>query len=156
MTQEIARPRKSALASTVTLLGATLVIMGIAAPALTQGDNDATALLPFRYGVDQYVELHHRAEAAIAPVSMPTDAVNLYVVPTALRARLLRARAGTAEGKIFTPRAARVFKRLIAQATHGDYAGLLWDVRADLIVDVLRDAIPLEAGRGTAQRGRHN
>jgi len=209
MTQEIAPPRKSALASTVTLLGATLVIMGIAAPALTQGDNDATALLPFRYGVDQYVELHHRAEAAIAPVSMPTDAVNLYVVPTALRARLLRARAGTAEGKIFTPRAARVFKRLIAQATHGDYAGLiaethedrdelgraivndrwpgsalttmppdllallpplpreleyrfvhrdlvLWDVRADLIVDVLRDAIPLEAGRGTAQRGRDN
>ena len=33
---------------------------------------------------------------------------------------------------------------------------VLWDVRADLIVDVLRDAIPLEAGRGTAQRGRHN
>ena len=121
----------------------------------------------------------------------------------------MKSKPGTAEGKIFTPRAARVFKRLIAQATHGDYAGLiaethedrdelgraivndrwpgsalttmppdllallpplpreleyrfvhrdlvLWDVRADLIVDVLRDAIPLEAGRGTAQRGRHN
>jgi hypothetical protein len=132
--------------------------------------------------------------------------VNLYVVPTALRTRLQRARAGTVEGKIFTPRVGRVFRRLITQVTGGDYAALmrathedrdelgravvndrwpgsalttmppdllavlpalpseleyrfvhrdlvLWDVRADLIVDVLRDAIPLENGGQPIRRG---
>ena len=181
----------------------------MAAPAMSQSDNDVTALLPFRNGVDQYLELHHRVEATIPPVSLPADATNLYVVPAALRARLQRARAGTGEGKIFTPRAARVFKKLIAQVSHGDYAALmaethedrdelgramvndrwpgtalttmppdllavlppipreleyrfvhrdlvLWDVRADLIVDVLRDAIPLEGTRGTAKGSRDN
>jgi hypothetical protein len=200
--------RPSVRSATVALLGATLAVIGMAAPALSQGDDDVAALQPFRTGVDQYVELHHRAEAAIPPASVPADAVNLYVVPTALRARLQRARAGTGEGKIFTPRAARVFKKLITQASHRDYAALmaethedrdelgramvndrwpgsalttmppdllavlpplpreleyrfvhrdlvLWDVRADLIVDVLRDAIPLETGRGTMPRKRH-
>ena len=207
MTQQTPRPRQSARSSSVTLLGATLVVLGMAVPALSQGDNDAAALLPFQTGVGEYLELHHRAEAAIPQVSIPTDAVSLYVIPTALRAKLQRARAGTGEGRIFTPRAARVFKRLITKATRGDYAALmtethedrdelgraivndrwpgtalttmppdllavlpplpreleyrfvhrdlvLWDVRADLIVDVLRDAIPLETGQRTIQRRR--
>jgi hypothetical protein len=177
------------------------------APALTQGDTDAPALLTFQKALDRYLELHRRAEAAISPVSLPTDAVNLYVVPTALRARLQRARAGAPEGDIFTPRAARVFKKLISQAARGDYGALmaethedrdelgramvngrwpgtalttmppdmlallpplpreleyrfvhrdlvLWDVRADLIVDVLRDAIPVESDQRTTRRRR--
>ncbi len=118
-----------------------------------------------------------------------------------------RARTGAPEGDIFTPRAARVFKKLISQAARGDYGALmaethedrdelgramvngrwpgtalttmppdmlallpplpreleyrfvhrdlvLWDVRADLIVDVLRDAIPVESDQRTTRRRR--
>lgn len=192
------------------LITAALVLAGLAVPAPSQTDNDAVALLPFRDGVEQYLALHQQAEGSAPAVPVPTDAATLYVVPAALRTQLQRVRAGTPEGKIFTPRAGRVFKRLIAQVTGGDYAALmiathedrdelgravvnerwpgsavttmppdllavlpplpsaleyrfvhrdlvLWDVRADLIVDVLRDAIPLQGGeRGTVRRARRN
>jgi hypothetical protein len=60
-----------------------------------------------------------------------------------------------------------VFKKLISQAARGDYGApreleyrfvhrdlVLWDVRADLIVDVLRDAIPVESDQRTTRRRR--
>src|SRR5690349_10426907 len=106
-------------------IAVSLVLAGITAPALSQTDSDMAALLTFKKGVDQYLALHQKAEASAPTVPLPADAVSLYVVPTALRARLQRARAGTPEGKIFTPQAARVFKRMIAEATGGDYAALM-------------------------------
>ena len=89
-------------------------LWGTAAPARSPPDHDAAALLPFRNGVAQYVGLHHRVETPIAPETLPTDAVNLYVMPRPCGAKR-RARTGPQEGTILTPRAAAIFKRLIAQ-----------------------------------------
>jgi hypothetical protein len=172
-----------------------------AASVQSAQESDRAAILPFQNGVVQYAALHHRIETSIPPTALPADKENLYVLPAALRDQLLRARGATPEGRIFTPRAGAVFRRLITEHVHGDYAALLkathedrdelgravvnerwpgtaltmmppdllrvlpplppeleyrfvhrdlvlWDVRADLIVDVLRDAIPLEI-RGT-------
>jgi hypothetical protein len=197
MTSELANlTRTPASVAAILLLSAMTTSVALPLP-----DPEAEALRSFQDRVAGYMALHHRLEASIAPVARPTDAVNLYAMPTALRHQLQRARAGTQEGRVFAPPAANIFKRLIAQTVGGDYARLLkathedadelgralvndqwpgpavttmppdllnvfprlppeleyrfvhrdmvlWDAAADLIVDVLRDAIPLES-RGT-------
>jgi hypothetical protein len=95
------------------------------APALSLPDKDAAAMLAFQNRVAQYMALHDRVEETITLVALPTDALNVYAISTALRDKLRPASAWTQEGTIFAPYAAAILKRLISQTIHGDYAGLL-------------------------------
>jgi hypothetical protein len=125
-------------------IGALLLLVTV--PSAPPSDQEA--LQAFNDSITQYVALHHRLETAIAPLALSADAVTLYVAPTTLRERLLRARTGAREGKFFTARAAAIFKRLIARTSRGDYTGLLRATHEDR--DELGRAVVNDRWPGTA------
>src|SRR5262245_58414079 len=126
------------------IVASALLVAALSATA-SQIDRDAEPVASFLKAVEQYVALHRRL-AEPEPDSRP--AATLHDASDALREQIKRARARAAEGSIFTPRAAALFKRVIAQVARGNFAALLKATHEDR--DELGRALVNQPWPGTA------
>lgn len=168
------------------------------APAQGAGADQAT-LAAFNTAAASYAALHRLLEQTSPTIGLSRDPGEISRATSALREKIRTARRSAREGEIFSPAAAELFKRLIAQGCDRDFDALLretadepeplgpaeinerwpgaaltmmppdllaifpplprgleyrfvhrdlvlWDVDVDLVVDVLRNAIPASGG----------
>jgi hypothetical protein len=139
---------------------------------LTPAAMEERALGDFNLRVNQYVRLHRRLERALPPEQMFDDPEDMFAAAEALRSAILDARPNARPGSVFTPAVADIFvRRLTAVIPRNGVTPALWpilidalpplpdelqyrfedrdlvllDVHADLVVDVLRNALPSAA-----------
>ena len=77
---------------------------------------ETRALVEFEVAVNEYAALHRRLERAWPPVSLMADLEQLEWTTEELRAAIRKARPQAAQGSLFTPRVADVFRLGVATA----------------------------------------
>lgn len=80
---------------------------------------DAAALTTMHSGLEQYVALHRKIEAALPTVSPDATPKDRDTVQRQFERQVREARAGAKQGDLFTPQAQPVIKRLIAAVFDG-------------------------------------
>jgi hypothetical protein len=118
---------------------------------LAEGNTNDPALKDFNERVQRYWDLHKKAEGAAAPIDKKKEPDPAEIVEherqfgTAIR----EARQNAKEGDIFTPPVQKVLVSIIQQALSTGRGAearrmkdlVLYDGKANLIVDILRGAI---------------
>lgn len=135
-----------------------LTTMGTIPPASSR--TDAQVIAAFNERVRDYVEIHRMAAAAFSDPILCADPEELARQSVMLAAAIADARPGAREGDIFTAPVASAFRVRIAKAggpvlralpdlppeleyRFADRDLMLVDVRANVVVDVLRNAVPV-------------
>jgi hypothetical protein len=115
------------LAGSILVL-ATLLSFCMAAFAHKRGDGnlnrDVLALQEFNHRVQQYMKIHHHADMLVPHIKPTSSAKKIIDRKHALAAEIIKERATTQEGNIFTPEVDAYFGRLIHSAYQANSAGI--------------------------------
>lgn len=109
------------------LLACAMALPSVGTGAARQADDDL--LRTFHQQITAYAALHERLERSLPPL-VPTEHSHVIEAARRLLAAAIRAeRAGAAQGDIFTPATARLFRERIRRALRGtDVAELLGEL----------------------------
>lgn len=110
----------------MTSLSCSAFILVLSCASLAAGDAqppaanpDALVLKEFKDRVDHYMDLRKRLEKASPPLKQTDNPAEIRVAQEALAAGIREARADARQGDIFTPEAAKLFRRLLSPSTKG-------------------------------------
>ena len=87
-------------------------------------DRDAQALQDFNQRIQQYLKIHHQADVLIPHIKPTHSAKKILDRKHALAAEIIKQRATTEEGNIFTSEVDAYFDRLIHSAYQANTAGI--------------------------------
>ena len=127
------------------LVVAAICALGISSSASALAPDDAQIIKDFQSRIDAYMDVHKKQTVA----SKSTDSAEKLAEDRKQSAmKMQAARSGAKQGDIFTPQIAAYFQRQIATTLKGtdgvkvQASLVLYDVTADLIVDLISNAVP--------------
>lgn len=104
-----------------------IALVGVTVGAQAPADRDAVKL--FNERVNAYVETHRRMEGPVPPLSAGKDMAEVKRLMLAVRVRIRSKTGALAEGHVFTPEVALMFrKRIAATLTRQDLIAIAEDV----------------------------
>lgn len=89
-----------------------------------QSVRDAQALQDFRTRIEQYINIHHRADVKVPHIKPTPSAQKIIDRRRAFAAEIIKQRGAAKEGNIFTPEIDAYFDRLIHSAYQANTRGI--------------------------------
>jgi len=117
-------PGKLFTTSLLVLLILSIFVLAGSAKSGNQSDPDAQALQNFRNRIDQYMDIHHRADAKVPHIKPTQSAQKIIDRRHAFAAEIIKERGAVKEGNIFTPEIDAYFDRLIHSAYQANTRGI--------------------------------